>query len=369
MATFALVHGAWHAAWCWERLAPELEARGHEVITMDLPSDVPGAGFDECADVVAAALDRATSRPLIVVGHSLAGLTIPLVPARREVDQLVYVCGVPPRLGSSFLEQVAAEPDMLDTRYVSGLGEVDAEGNRGWVDPALAIEFMYADCDDETARAAVERLRPQSVLPYRTATSLREFPDVPATYVLCTEDRLVQSAWSERIAKDWLGAQVVRLPGSHSPFLSRPRDLAPVLDRLGRTNVDTVMEVLDLFGRGESRALFDNGLVAPDAELRPARELTGERTYAGPDELEQFMGEWTESFEDWSFETLEVVECGEAVAVRQRQRGVGRDSGAAVELVFGTVFRLEAGQVKRTELYVDFADALEAAGCRGRPGG
>ena len=25
MATFALVHGAWHGAWCWERLTPELE--------------------------------------------------------------------------------------------------------------------------------------------------------------------------------------------------------------------------------------------------------------------------------------------------------------------------------------------------------
>jgi hypothetical protein len=29
MATFGLVHGAWHGAWCWDRLVPELEARGH----------------------------------------------------------------------------------------------------------------------------------------------------------------------------------------------------------------------------------------------------------------------------------------------------------------------------------------------------
>jgi pimeloyl-ACP methyl ester carboxylesterase len=49
---------------------------------------------------------------------------------------------------------------------------------------------------------------------------------------VCTEDRLVQPAWSERIAKDWLGAELVRLPGSHSPFLSRPHDLADVLEAL-----------------------------------------------------------------------------------------------------------------------------------------
>ncbi|MDX6387861.1 MAG: hypothetical protein QOD85_1663, partial [Gaiellaceae bacterium] len=114
MATFVLVHGAWHGAWCWGRLTPELEARGHAVIAMDLPSDEPGVSFDGYADVVASALDQALAGPLILVGHSLAGLTIPLVPARRPVDQLVYLCAMPPRPGSSFVEQVASEPDMLD---------------------------------------------------------------------------------------------------------------------------------------------------------------------------------------------------------------------------------------------------------------
>ena len=36
MTTFALVHGAWHGGWCWERLTPELERRGHRVVTVDL---------------------------------------------------------------------------------------------------------------------------------------------------------------------------------------------------------------------------------------------------------------------------------------------------------------------------------------------
>ncbi|MER7811169.1 alpha/beta fold hydrolase, partial [Streptomyces sp900116325] len=32
-----LVHGAWHGSWCWEKLIPELTARGWHV-TVDLPS-------------------------------------------------------------------------------------------------------------------------------------------------------------------------------------------------------------------------------------------------------------------------------------------------------------------------------------------
>jgi len=41
MTTFALVHGGWHGAWCWERLAPLLQQAGHDVMAMDLPILAP----------------------------------------------------------------------------------------------------------------------------------------------------------------------------------------------------------------------------------------------------------------------------------------------------------------------------------------
>jgi pimeloyl-ACP methyl ester carboxylesterase len=44
MATFVLIHGAWHGAWCWERVAPLLVAEGHRVLAPDLP----GMGADRC---------------------------------------------------------------------------------------------------------------------------------------------------------------------------------------------------------------------------------------------------------------------------------------------------------------------------------
>ena len=34
---FVLVHGGHHGAWCWEKLTPELEARGYDVLAIDLP--------------------------------------------------------------------------------------------------------------------------------------------------------------------------------------------------------------------------------------------------------------------------------------------------------------------------------------------
>ena len=89
MATFGLVHGAYHGSWCWNHLRTALENRGHRVLTVDLPTEIPHAGANEYTnDAIEAFADETTG--LVVVGHSLAGLTIPLIVTRRPVSRLVY---------------------------------------------------------------------------------------------------------------------------------------------------------------------------------------------------------------------------------------------------------------------------------------
>ena len=86
MATFGLVHGAWHGAWCWDLLVPELEFRGHAAIAMDLPCEDREATFFDYAETVSSAL--LDSSDVVLVGHSLAGMTIPLVALRRPIRML-----------------------------------------------------------------------------------------------------------------------------------------------------------------------------------------------------------------------------------------------------------------------------------------
>jgi hypothetical protein len=231
MPTFALVHGAWHGAWCWERLVPELERHGHRAIAVELPSDEPSATFTTYAYVVVDALED-EGDDVVVVGHSLAGHTIPLVAAWRPVARLVYLCGLVALPGRSLGDQLGTEEGMLHPGYDAGLGEIDSYGRRGWADEDAARATLFADCDDETVRGALARLRPQALAPYREPCPLEALPDTPATYVLCTEDRLVEPDWSRRVARERLGAEVLELPGSHSPFLSRPAELAALLDDL-----------------------------------------------------------------------------------------------------------------------------------------
>jgi pimeloyl-ACP methyl ester carboxylesterase len=238
MTTFVLVHGAWHGAWCWELLTPLLQQEGHDVVAMDLPCDDASASFETYADVVSAAL-VGCDHDVVLVGHSLGANTIPLVAARRPIRHLVYLCGVVPAIDQSVFDQIVGT-DMMLPGWDAGLSEPDAESRTTWVDPDCARALLSADCDEATVDAAFNRLRPQASYPSYLPFSLSEFPAVGCTSVICSDDRVVNPDWSKRIARGRLGADIIELPGSHSPFLSQPSALADVLLRLAQAQRVTV---------------------------------------------------------------------------------------------------------------------------------
>src|SRR5262245_51749656 len=124
-----LVHGGGHGAWCWEPTIDQLEC---DVLAVDLPPKAIRGGdgrFDrppelltltvsDFADSVLADVDAAGHERFVLVGHSMAGLTIPEV-ARRAPDRvahLVFVsCSVPAE-GESILNVLEDAPtDVGDT--------------------------------------------------------------------------------------------------------------------------------------------------------------------------------------------------------------------------------------------------------------
>ncbi len=228
MTTFALVHGGWHGAWCWELLTPPLEEAGHGVVAMDLPAGDGSATFDTYADVVCAAIDGCDD-DVVLVGHSLNASAATLAAARRPVRHVVYLCALTPALGKSLQEQFTTEPDISNFAWMTGLGKLDAQGAQAWIHRDVTKEMLFGDCDDATAERAIDRLRPQAHRPIDVAFPLSQFPSVRSTSVICADDRLVEPQWSRRAARNRLGADIVELPGGHTPFLSRPTALANVL--------------------------------------------------------------------------------------------------------------------------------------------
>jgi pimeloyl-ACP methyl ester carboxylesterase len=227
MATFALVHGGWHAAWCWERLTPLVQQHGHDVVAVDLPGEDGSASFDTYADVVRASLDGCDD-DVVVVGHSYGRLH-DSVGRGASAGAALGVCVCPcSRDRPERLDQLRDEPGMVNPGWDKGLARSD-ELVTEWVDRAHARAVMFADCDDATAEAAIDRLRPQSTHPNNAPFGLAEFPAVSCTSVVCSDDQMVGLEWAKRIARERLGAELIELPGSHSPFLSRPSALGDVL--------------------------------------------------------------------------------------------------------------------------------------------
>ncbi len=229
MTTYALVHGAWHGGWCFDLLAAELRRRGHQAVAMDLPCEDPDAGCARYADVVTAALADAGD-DVVLVGHSLGGLTIPLVAAARPVRRMVFLCALLPVPGQSLDEQQRADREL----YGRGLGRAQVrhpDDSTSWTADA-AIEWMYDDCPRERAVAAAARLRRQYWTPSHEVTPLAAWPDTPRQYILCTGDRVCSPDWARRVAPGRLGVEPVELPGGHSPYLSRPAELADLLTKV-----------------------------------------------------------------------------------------------------------------------------------------
>jgi len=227
VALFAVVHGSMAGPAAYMRLAEELHRRGQRVLLVELPVDRPELTGTDYARLVAEQLhasldqDGIGDEPVVVVAHSASGLLLPLVPSFHPVAHLVYLAAGVPQPGMTLDEQLQVEPDMLNPAWV---------GVDPFLDHQAARWFLFHDCDEATARWAIAAQTPwypEGL--YSERCPLEGFPPVASTAIICAADRVIQPAWSRRVAQDRLGAQVVELPGGHCPHVSRPALLAEAL--------------------------------------------------------------------------------------------------------------------------------------------
>ena len=120
MATYSLVHGAWHGGWAWDFVRAELESHGHVVHAPDLPCEDVNAGLDDYAALVPPCD--------VVVGHSFAGYTIPRVTAAMRV----YVCALVPGVPTEFV------PGFGDARTRD---ELERSYYPDWRDAARELQY------------------------------------------------------------------------------------------------------------------------------------------------------------------------------------------------------------------------------------
>jgi hypothetical protein len=216
MATYILLHGAGGRASFWDLVRPELEARGHHVLAVDLPVDDDTAGLSAYTDAVLAAVGE-PPRDLVVVAQSLAGFIAPLVAARIPVDLLVLVAAMVPAPGETGAD------------WWANTGHGAAYAAQGLPDDSPEVVFLHDV--PPAALAGSEPPRNQSARIFEDPWPLAAWPAVPTRFVLCTQDRFFPAGWLRGVVRDRLGTTPDELDAGHCPFLSRPTELAGLLHR------------------------------------------------------------------------------------------------------------------------------------------
>ncbi|HEY7133801.1 MAG TPA: alpha/beta hydrolase [Acidimicrobiia bacterium] len=217
MATFVLIPGAGSDSWYWHLVAPELRARGHDVVAVDLPCDDDRADLGVYTDTVVDAIgDR---HEVVLVAQSLGGFTAPLVCDRMHVDQIVLVAAMVPAPGESGADWWA-NTGWEEARRA----QTEREGRSPDDDDPVTL-FLH-DVAPEVTAESEHHVRPQSGAPFEKPWPLPAWPDVATAFLLCRDDRFFPAEFQRRVVRERLGIVPDEMDGGHLPALARPEELA-----------------------------------------------------------------------------------------------------------------------------------------------
>jgi pimeloyl-ACP methyl ester carboxylesterase len=231
--TYVLVHGAWMDSGGWTDVADRLRDEGATARTFDLPAhgaDSTAAGaatLDGYVERVSAEIDAA-GPPVILVGHSMAGIVISQLAERRpaEIERLVYIGAYVPANGQSLFDLAMSDADSEIGPHL----EFGEDGTIGVAAVAFADLFCGdCDADGKALLAASYQTEPMAPLGTPVALTADGFGSVRKTYFHTTADRVVSPGLQGRMAAAAAIDREIDLDSSHVPMLSQPDAVAHAL--------------------------------------------------------------------------------------------------------------------------------------------
>jgi len=213
-----LVHGAFADGSSWNRVIPLLEARGLHVVSVQNP-------LSSLADDAAAtkrAIDEQKG-PVVLVGHSWAGVVISDAGNDDKVKSLVYVAAFAPDNGQS----IADVTQGLPAPAWAGELRKDAGGFATLSDKAIAQDFA-PDLPPAQQRIVAATQGPWYGGCISEKVTQAAWHVKPSMFVVATQDRMIDPKLQETMAKR-IGATVARVNGSHVSMLSQPKAVADAI--------------------------------------------------------------------------------------------------------------------------------------------
>ena len=218
-----LVHGAWNGGWYWDETAVKLREFGHEVTIIDqLPSGTGDPGQGLAAD--AAHLRQAVASiggPVALVGHSYGGMVISQLAGEPSVAAAIYLTAFLPQNGVSFVEAAGGKL----ARWI----EVDEAAGLSRIAEAAAAKVVTPGMSDAEAAPILARLTPQSLSSFTEPSANAGWGEVPVTFIVCTEDRVIPEAVQRSMAAHEPHTQIIEIATGHFPMFTAVEESAAAI--------------------------------------------------------------------------------------------------------------------------------------------
>ena len=228
MADFVLVHGAWHGAWCWQRILPRLWAAGHRAFAASLTGTgerahllSPAIRLATHIDDVAAVIEAEELQNAILVGHSYGGMVITGV-ADRLTDRLahlVYLDASVPLPGESWSSPHPESVKVARRQAIAATGAIPP------ADPAV----FGLSGDDAAWVARRQRPHPGGVYEDPLHFDAARLAALPRIFIDCTAPALATIDESRRRVRGQPGWTLAEIATGHDAMISAPEDLLKIL--------------------------------------------------------------------------------------------------------------------------------------------
>lgn len=232
MKNYLLVHGAWGAAWEFDKVSELLSNEGHNVIAIDLPghgenkANIANVTMNSYVQTVVDVINELNEN-VILVGHSLAGAIISQVAEvmPEKIDRLIYIAAMLLKDGESALGvmQDDAEGQLLSNTLFS------EDGSYATVSEETIRSILLNDVNDEAYLGSIipKFLFKQATEPFMAKAQLTEerFGSVEKHYIKASIDKVISPGAQEKMLSNWRVDKVFNLKSGHFPLTSMPEKL------------------------------------------------------------------------------------------------------------------------------------------------
>ncbi len=231
MVTFILIHGSWHGAWCWNKLLPVIKDAGQTAIALDMPGrgNNPAPIEDQTlSNYVATTIEAIdlSKEAVYLVGHSAGGAVISQAAEERpaRVESLIYLAAFMLTDGQSVLDIAGND----EGNEILPAAEFIEDGKAIVISPDKARKPLYMDCSEEDSNWAIEQLVAEATEPVGANIKLtaENYGRIPRFYIECLQDRGISPKSQRAMIAAQPPERVITMNTSHSPFISKPKELA-----------------------------------------------------------------------------------------------------------------------------------------------